>query len=114
MYKKLGNPIYSSDFLFGFTKLGKQSAQCCRIIHSFNRDVIQTRKKTFTGTSTRDHDDLGIKSKTSFLNMLLQHQADYGFLDEEIEEEVSTFMFGVSRSFSIRVAISLVFLDVDS
>lgn len=38
----------------------------------------------------------GVKKKLSFLDMLLAYQEEHDFTDDEIQEEVNTFLFGVS------------------
>uniref|UniRef100_A0AAR5PE84 Cytochrome P450 n=2 Tax=Dendroctonus ponderosae TaxID=77166 RepID=A0AAR5PE84_DENPD len=96
-YRRCVNPLYGNDFLFHCTALGRESERCSKLIGSFNRRIIQTRKKQLEAQSPTveaEKDELGRRIKVSFLDMLLNYQRSNPFADEEIEEEVSTFMFG--------------------
>nr|UUB32716.1 cytochrome P450 CYP4CV1 [Dendroctonus valens] len=96
-YQRVVNPLYNLDFVFKYTALGRESERCRNVIHNFNQHIIQTRKKLLEaqgGPAVEEEDELGRKKKVSFLDMLLNYQRSNTFADEEIEEEVSTFMFG--------------------
>lgn len=45
--------------------------------------------------------ELGMKKRLSFLDMLLAYQEEHDFTDDEIQEEVNTFMFAVSFFFGL-------------
>ncbi|CAG9760260.1 unnamed protein product [Ceutorhynchus assimilis] len=93
VYKRLANPLLRNDLIFKLTGIGKKSQHYIDIIHSFNAKVIQTRKELLKDHKNEKEkkDELGRKVKMSFLDMLLAQQE---FGDDEVEEEVNTFMFG--------------------
>uniref|UniRef100_A0AAR5PD92 Cytochrome P450 n=1 Tax=Dendroctonus ponderosae TaxID=77166 RepID=A0AAR5PD92_DENPD len=95
-YRRVANPLYNLDWLFKHTAVGRESERCCSVIHSFNQHIIQTRKRLLEaqGGLAVEEDELGRKKKVSFLDLLLNYQRSNPFADEEVEDEVSTFMFG--------------------
>uniref|UniRef100_A0A1I8PNP3 Cytochrome P450 n=1 Tax=Stomoxys calcitrans TaxID=35570 RepID=A0A1I8PNP3_STOCA len=70
-----------------------------RIMHEFTHKVIEERRKTLQQrlkkeTSVRDHYDVGTKKRMALLDVLLQSTINGKPLsNEDIREEVDTFMF---------------------
>ncbi|GJQ72806.1 hypothetical protein Trydic_g1456 [Trypoxylus dichotomus] len=93
---------YIIDFIFKFTSKGQAFEEHLNILHSFTRKVIAERKKQrlnnksnneLNADNTED-EILGKKKKMSFLDLLLESSADGQVLnDQDIAEEVDTFMF---------------------
>ena len=96
---RMMNPLYWNGTIFNFTKLGKQHAECLKILHGFTMKIIKTRKKEITeniiSKSTSQNDEIGIKKRKAFLDYLLEENIkDENVIDENgIQEEVDTFMF---------------------
>uniref|UniRef100_T1JES0 Cytochrome P450 n=1 Tax=Strigamia maritima TaxID=126957 RepID=T1JES0_STRMM len=86
------------DWIFCFTKSGKEHAQCLQILHSFTNQVIQEKKAEWQyrrKVNSDFHDPLlGCRTRLAFLDLLIQ-AADGGrnLSDLDIREEVDTFMF---------------------
>lgn len=86
-----------SDVLFKLSGLQAKQNKALQTLHSFTDNVIQKRRETLARTSLLDEnmtDDLGVKRKLAFLDILLQSNINGQFLSNlEIREEVDTFTF---------------------
>lgn len=94
------------DSLFVYSAEYKEQKKCLDIIHGFVRGVIEKRKKEKqmkdSGKMNEEMDDLGIKKRLAFLDLLLESKIDgRDWTEEEIREEVDTFMFEVRRFFDL-------------
>ncbi|PSN53242.1 Cytochrome P450 4C1 [Blattella germanica] len=99
MYRSFRPWLYS-DILFSFTSLAKVQNRCLKVLHGTTDQVIKTRKKTLLeeGNSNIevnfDKDDVGIKKRMAFLDLLILSSKDGAVLsDKDIREEVDTIMF---------------------
>nr|ARE68676.1 cytochrome P450 CYP4BM1 [Epicauta chinensis] len=95
------NPHLHPDFIFNLTEKGRQHKKYLDILHGFTRKVIEQRKQKLEDDQV-DQNDLndediliGKKKRLAFLDLLLAANAkDHtGLTDEELREEVDTFMF---------------------
>ncbi|XP_069699710.1 cytochrome P450 4C1-like isoform X1 [Periplaneta americana] len=98
---RIFRPWLHNDFVYKLTEKGKRHEECLRVLHSFTKRVIQERKAQLEGdlnrspsTSTDEDSLLGKKKRKAFLDLLLEASIDNVKLtDEELREEVDTFMF---------------------
>ncbi|XP_067120777.1 uncharacterized protein [Centruroides vittatus] len=93
-------PWYQFDFIYYLTSAGKKFKRYVNIIHNFTRQVISERKEEFIKILKELKDGseedvfLQKKEKKPFLDLLLHHHLIHGDITEEdIREEVDTFMF---------------------
>ncbi|XP_058818855.1 probable cytochrome P450 4d14 [Topomyia yanbarensis] len=100
---RMFNRIFYSNFMFQFHKLYEPYKRCLKTIHDFTLSVIEKRRLTLlnspaatdkTVSQVPGDSELGSKSKKALLDVLLQTNIDGRPLtNEEIREEVDTFMF---------------------
>lgn len=72
------------------------------VLHGFTNEVIRQRRRELSTINNNqetikdDPDDIGIRKKEAFLDVLLKAKVDGKPLtDSEVREEVDTFMFEV-------------------
>lgn len=96
------NPFFSREFIFKHSSMGKEYYDCLNTLHTFTRKVIAERKKLLQKQNhLADQTDVNgdnveqQKGKRPFLDLLLtEHLKDSASINEEdIREEVDTFMF---------------------
>ncbi|EAT40476.2 AAEL007815-PA [Aedes aegypti] len=86
------------NFTFYFTPYRRMQDKALKVLHDYTDSVIRSRrlelaKGAFT-KSDENENDVGIRKKVAFLDMLLQATVDGRPLDDlEVREEVDTFMF---------------------
>ncbi|XP_044263329.1 cytochrome P450 4C1-like [Tribolium madens] len=115
MLYRMFHPYLHPDFIFNLSSKGRQHNKYLSILHGFTRKVIQERKEKLT--SGRDvvqelsEEDklLGKKKRLAFLDLLLEanKNSEGGLTDEEIREEVDTFMFAGHDTSTVTVGWTL-------
>ncbi|KAE8738718.1 Cytochrome P450 CYP4 [Frankliniella occidentalis] len=97
--KRAQRPWLFPNFTWALTDMGKRYKHCLSILHGFTNKVIRERKEVREGQRGQQEqhsqeDDLGRKKRTAFLDLLLDaREAGAQLSDEDLREEVDTFMF---------------------
>lgn len=101
------------NFFFRFSPMAWKQRQLLKVLHSFTDRVIVGRRKMlkeFNQNLLENplEDDMGIKKKMAFLDLLLQSTINGKPLTNlEIREEVDTFMFEGHDTTSSGIAYTL-------
>ncbi|XP_069680185.1 cytochrome P450 4C1-like [Periplaneta americana] len=97
---RMERPWLHPDFLHQLSSNGRKQKKCLKILHGFTNKVIQERKlkvKSQQGQQSQEREEdevLGKKKRMAFLDLLLEvSEGGTKLTDEEIREEVDTFMF---------------------
>ena len=92
------SPWLWEDWIFMMTPDGYKWRNILATLHGFTDQVIQERKQEFISakqhTASSGQDDVGLKKRLAFLDLLIE-ASDGGkvLTDADIREEVDTFMF---------------------
>lgn len=100
LHLRMWDVILRNDYTFPFTKAAKVEKRALKVLHDFTDKVIVARRQELLDAQTTDagesqsKDDVGIKKKMALLDVLLQAKIDgQPLTNEDIREEVDTFMF---------------------
>lgn len=88
-------PFKKCDFTYQFTKSCADEKECLKVLHGFTREVIRKRRDEL---KTKAPNKSGPSRKQAFLDLLLQmteEEGNYTLSDDDVQEEVDTFMFEV-------------------
>lgn len=106
-----------SDWMFYMTKLGKEYLQSLEFLHKFTKDVILQRKQAHQrgeiNTENKQNQDLNSKKRLAFLDLLLEHHlknVEPKLTEEDIREEVDTFMFEGHDTTAMAISYTLFLL----
>ncbi|KAJ4450385.1 hypothetical protein ANN_01806 [Periplaneta americana] len=97
--QRLPKPWIYPDFIFSLTSRGKEQKRCLSILHGLSTSVVKARKEQmqnskFQTSEDSAEDQCGIKRRLALLDLMLEASDDgIKLTDEEIREEVDTFMF---------------------
>lgn len=93
------SPVKMWDTLFTLSPDYHVERKSLKVLHDYTNLVIKSRKEQLSSNETtvaNSDDGTGIKRRLAFLDLLLQCRVDGQPLpDENIREEVDTFMFEV-------------------
>lgn len=96
------SPLKMFDSFYYFSQDYQKELRALKILHGYTNSVIQSRKQELLKANGNDNskidyeEDTGKKKRKTFLDLLLQYREDgQAITDEEIREEVDTFMFEV-------------------
>ncbi|PNF35384.1 Cytochrome P450 4C1 [Cryptotermes secundus] len=116
--RRVPRPWLHNDFLYKLTRDGRRHNECLEVLHGFTKKVIQERKKTRLNSSRtiseqQEDEGIGKKKRLAFLDMLLDaSEGGTKLTDEEIREEVDTFMFAGHDTTSASICWALLLLGL--
>lgn len=97
--ERIINPLKKFDFTYRFTKTYADEKKCLKVLHDFTRKVIEQKKKVLT----KALEERSTNKRQAFLDLLLQLSKENTdtLTDDDIQEEVDTFMFEVNYNFKL-------------
>ncbi|KAB7505398.1 Cytochrome P450 97B2, chloroplastic [Armadillidium nasatum] len=96
--EKQARPWMQVSLIANLLGRAKMEEECLKILHGLSNETIKDRRKKreelrLSGKEKNSDENLG-KKRMSFLDLLLEYSEDHEILsDEDIREEVDTFMF---------------------
>ena len=96
IFQRQRSPWLWDDRIFSITPAGFEFRKGLKTLHGYTNKVIKERKEERRSSNEKERgdDDLGVKKRYAFLDLLLEASEDGKVLsDEDIREEVDTFMF---------------------
>lgn len=82
------------DLFFRMTEMYQTFKKYLKIMHGFSNDVIRRRREEKSKEKSRPlYSDDGTKRKIALLDMLLESEDNVTLSNEDIREEIDTFMF---------------------
>ncbi|PZC76747.1 hypothetical protein B5X24_HaOG200076 [Helicoverpa armigera] len=94
---RMQNPFMGQDAIFNLLPYKKKQEKALKIVHGQTHKVIEARRAELRRaniTALPDSNDIGIKNKHAFLDLLLLAEMDGKKIDDEgVREQVDTFMF---------------------
>ncbi|XP_057376934.1 cytochrome P450 4C1-like [Daphnia carinata] len=99
LMERFAKPWLAINVIFYISKQGREHRRLLTTLHSFTRNVIKQRRQSFEKNQAQFIDDGEIKPKgnrRALLDLLLAVEADEnnaGLSDQDIQEEIDTFMF---------------------
>ncbi len=100
MVNRFFNVCLRPDLLWSLSKQSQEQRRILKVLHQFTENVIKERRLKLDGmvnnNTIESINDIGIKQKRAFIDILLNSTIDGKPLtDRDIREEVDTFMFEV-------------------
>jgi cytochrome P450 len=95
--ERIVSPVQTHDFLYPFTRNYRIQKRALEHLHRQSSEVIKTRVKELEDVKNQGSTSKATKSKKAFLDLLLEARIDGRKLtQEEIRDEVDTFLFAVN------------------
>ncbi|XP_026746048.1 cytochrome P450 4d2-like [Trichoplusia ni] len=108
-------PFLGEDAIFNLLPIKTKQDKALKVVHDQTTRVINTRRqelKNLNITSLNASDDVGIKNKHAFLDLLLLSDIDGHKIDDvSVREQVDTFMFAGHDTTTSGIAYTLYLLS---
>ena len=119
--KRTVDPIAWFDWIYFRTASGKKYQKSLQTVHEFTRKVIRQRKEEIMNRTDIEINDAqsdssdGSKRRIAFLDLLIQQHlaGDSRLSEEDIREEVDTFMFEGHDTTAVSIAWTLLLIGSD-
>lgn len=107
------------QFIFNLTPAKQRHDKCNEILHNFTANIIENRREAIMKDDKSnidfENDDVGMKRKLALLDVLLKSTIDEKPLtNDEICEEVDTFMFEGHDTTTSAISFTLYLLSQNS
>ncbi|GAB6032288.1 hypothetical protein CHUAL_010928 [Chamberlinius hualienensis] len=111
--QRLLRPWLAKDWIFKLSSLSRLENQSLSIVHGFTNKIIKTKRLALSqsvNSTSKAEDEFGQKRRVALLDLLLEESMSKGnqiLTDEDIREEVDTFMFAGHDTTSIAISWSI-------
>lgn len=97
------------DFFYSFTADYQKEKRALKVVQEYAASVLKSRKQALM--QNFEDIDLEERKTKSFLDILLEYKLKNQVLsDQDILDEVNTFMFGVSKIITVDLCLKIVVL----
>ncbi|XP_064459125.1 cytochrome P450 4V2-like [Ornithodoros turicata] len=112
---RLSRPWLWWDLVYGLTNRSREFNSNAKEVNAFIKHVIRQRKKMLAEKKLSLNGENAQKSSRPFLDLLLDHHLeDPSFTEDDINEEVNTFMFAGHDTTAASTTYALFLLGLDA
>ena len=116
-FRRMVSPWLYSDIIYNMTKSGQEWSTNLTILHGFTKKVIAGRKEELKDQNSiikEVEKEDGVKHRLTFLDLLINVSESGSVLtDEDIQNEVDTFMFEGHDTTAASISVTLYLLALN-
>lgn len=104
LQRRFITPWLKPELLFKFTSMGKRQEDFVKTINNFVNGVIRDKKAELKEKKISDSEEMKKRKRRTFIDLILETAEEGDVLtDEDVREEVNTFMFAGHDTTSVAI-----------